>query len=134
MHPGAYVPPDPAEAPGSASWSRRQFLCTAAAGSAARAPSGARANAAEPKKRPRVAPVVPRSVAGREGAVFLHTRPRGRTTMQARRHVVGLVLAVGGVLLGCGMAGAGAWDRFRGPNGTGAAADTEVPVRWTAQE
>src|SRR5262245_29296584 len=54
--------------------------------------------------------------------------------MQARRHVVGMVLAVGGVMLGCGTAGAGAWDRFRGPNGTGVAAHQDVPVRWTAQE
>ncbi len=26
------------------------------------------------------------------------------------------------------------WPRFRGPNGTGIAADTEVPVRWTASD
>jgi outer membrane protein assembly factor BamB len=32
------------------------------------------------------------------------------------------------------MVGAAAWDRFRGPNGTGIAADKDVPVRWTAQD
>src|SRR6266550_2788124 len=54
--------------------------------------------------------------------------------MQARRRVLGLVLAAGGLVLGCGMAGGAAWDRFRGPNGTGIAADKGVPVRWTAQD
>jgi outer membrane protein assembly factor BamB len=54
--------------------------------------------------------------------------------MQARRHVAGLALAVGGLFLGCGMASAGSWDRFRGPNGTGVAADKDVPVRWTAED
>jgi outer membrane protein assembly factor BamB len=31
-------------------------------------------------------------------------------------------------------AGASDWPRFRGPNGTGVAADTGVPVRWTEQD
>jgi outer membrane protein assembly factor BamB len=54
--------------------------------------------------------------------------------MQAPRRLAGLVLAVGGLLLGCGTAGAAGWDRFRGPNGTGIAADKDVPVRWTAED
>ena len=34
----------------------------------------------------------------------------------------------------CGLAHAGDWPRFRGPNGTGIAADKDVPVKWTADE
>jgi outer membrane protein assembly factor BamB len=43
-----------------------------------------------------------------------------------------LPLALGALLLGGGLAGAANWDRFRGPNGTGVAADKDVPVKWTA--
>src|SRR5262245_51817843 len=58
MHRTDSVPPDSAEAPGNALWSRRRVLRTAAvAGGAALAPSGVWAAAAEPKKRPRVAAV-----------------------------------------------------------------------------
>jgi outer membrane protein assembly factor BamB len=37
-----------------------------------------------------------------------------------------------GLLLTGGLAFAADWPRFRGPNGTGVAADKGVPVRWTA--
>jgi outer membrane protein assembly factor BamB len=38
--------------------------------------------------------------------------------------IVGLVLATGG------LAAADNWSRFRGPNGTGVAADMEIPIKW----
>jgi outer membrane protein assembly factor BamB len=37
-------------------------------------------------------------------------------------------------LLACAAAGAADWPRFRGPNGTGAAADKDIPVRWSARD
>jgi outer membrane protein assembly factor BamB len=33
----------------------------------------------------------------------------------------------------CGLAVAGDWPRFRGPNGAGIAEDKDVPVKWTAE-
>jgi outer membrane protein assembly factor BamB len=33
----------------------------------------------------------------------------------------------------CGLAAAGDWPRFRGPNGAGTAADKDVPVKWTSE-
>jgi outer membrane protein assembly factor BamB len=44
------------------------------------------------------------------------------------------LLALAFLGLPCVPLGAGDWPRFRGPNGTGIAADTEVPVRWTARD
>lgn len=37
------------------------------------------------------------------------------------------------LLPACGLAGAGDWPRFRGPNGAGIAADKDVPVEWTEE-
>jgi outer membrane protein assembly factor BamB len=37
-------------------------------------------------------------------------------------------------LLACAAAGAADWPRFRGPNGTGVAADKDVPVRWADRD
>ena len=45
-----------------------------------------------------------------------------------------LVLAAGAALACAALAGASDWPRFRGPNGTGTAADQEVPVSWSASE
>ena len=45
-----------------------------------------------------------------------------------------LTLTLGALLVVGGLAGAANWDRFRGPNGTGAAADKDVPVKWTAED
>jgi outer membrane protein assembly factor BamB len=44
------------------------------------------------------------------------------------------VLALAGLLAACAVAGAGNWPRFRGPNGSGVAADKDVPVTWTADK
>jgi outer membrane protein assembly factor BamB len=45
------------------------------------------------------------------------------------------LLLVVGVLLSIGLAsGAAEWSRFRGPNGTGTAADKDVPVQWSDKE
>src|SRR5262249_32411667 len=41
-----------------------------------------------------------------------------------------LLLALGGGLLTPPVS-AGNWPRFRGPNGTGVAADKDIPVSWT---
>jgi outer membrane protein assembly factor BamB len=51
-----------------------------------------------------------------------------------RRGAWGLTGAVGALALSCGLAGAADWPRFRGPNGTGVAADKDVPVQWTAED
>src|SRR5260370_20058916 len=45
------------------------------------------------------------------------------------------LLLVCSVLLSFGLAaGAAEWSRFRGPNGTGTAADKDVPVQWSDKE
>jgi outer membrane protein assembly factor BamB len=54
-------------------------------------------------------------------------------TMHPRLRDRRFVFAPGIVLLACGLAGAGDWPRFRGPNGTGIAADKDVPIKWTAE-
>jgi outer membrane protein assembly factor BamB len=41
------------------------------------------------------------------------------------------VVILGGLLLPALTAGAGNWERFRGPNGTGTVPDKDVPVKWT---
>jgi outer membrane protein assembly factor BamB len=52
--------------------------------------------------------------------------------MQPRLRTRRFPLVLGLALLACGLASAGDWPRFRGPNGTGVAADKDVPVKWTA--
>jgi outer membrane protein assembly factor BamB len=42
--------------------------------------------------------------------------------------------AAAALLLAAGLAGAGDWPRFRGPNGTGVADDKGVPVKWAAAD
>jgi outer membrane protein assembly factor BamB len=51
-----------------------------------------------------------------------------------RRQRGGWLLVLGVALGACAAAAAGDWPRFRGPNGTGAAPDTGIPVRWTEQD
>src|SRR5262249_54108264 len=53
-------------------------------------------------------------------------------TMHPRLRTRRSLVALGVVLLAVGPAGASDWPRFRGPNGTGIAADKDVPVKWTA--
>lgn len=55
------------------------------------------------------------------------------TTMHPRLRDRRFVFAPVLLLLACGLAGAGDWPRFRGPNGTGIAADKDVPIKWTAE-
>jgi outer membrane protein assembly factor BamB len=45
-----------------------------------------------------------------------------------------LVLLLGSVFLGSSSATADNWPRFRGNNGTGIAADKDIPVKWSAKE
>ncbi len=52
--------------------------------------------------------------------------------MQPRHHNRRFLFALSVLLLGCVLAEAGDWPRFRGPNGTGIALDKDVPVKWTA--
>ncbi|MHB1423798.1 MAG: outer membrane protein assembly factor BamB family protein [Gemmataceae bacterium] len=51
--------------------------------------------------------------------------------MQRRPRISFFWLALSVVLPPCGLAGAGDWPRFRGPNGTGIAPDKDVPIKWT---
>jgi outer membrane protein assembly factor BamB len=53
-------------------------------------------------------------------------------TMQPRPRYRRFLIVLGLALLACGLASAGDWPRFRGPNGTGIATDKDVPVKWTA--
>jgi outer membrane protein assembly factor BamB len=53
--------------------------------------------------------------------------------MQPRHRCCGYWLAIVIVLPACGLAGAGDWPRFRGPNGAGIAADKDVPIKWTEE-
>jgi outer membrane protein assembly factor BamB len=53
-------------------------------------------------------------------------------TMHRRHRNRRFLFALGVLLSACGLAGASDWSRFRGPNGTGIAADKDVPVQWTA--
>jgi outer membrane protein assembly factor BamB len=53
--------------------------------------------------------------------------------MQPRLRCWRYWLALVIVLPACGLAGAGDWPRFRGPNGAGIAADKDVPVKWTEE-
>jgi len=43
-------------------------------------------------------------------------------------------LVLGGLLLLAGLAAAGNWPRFRGPNGTGTVDDKDVPIHWSADQ
>jgi outer membrane protein assembly factor BamB len=52
--------------------------------------------------------------------------------MRPQRDNRGIYLAVSTLLLIGGWVEASDWPRFRGPNGTGIAADKGVPVKWTA--
>lgn len=54
--------------------------------------------------------------------------------MSARARHRGWILALAGLLTFLSTAGAGEWPRFRGPNGTGIAADKDVPVKFTADD
>ena len=54
--------------------------------------------------------------------------------MRSRHPALLLFLLLACLLLTAGpFAGAADWTRFRGPNGTGVAADKNVPVQWTEQ-
>ncbi len=53
--------------------------------------------------------------------------------MQPRLRCWRFWLAFVALLSACGLAGAGDWPRFRGPNGAGIAADKNVPVKWTEE-
>jgi outer membrane protein assembly factor BamB len=57
----------------------------------------------------------------REGLAIMQPRSRNRR--------FGFVLLL--LFSVHGLAAAGDWPRFRGPNGTGAAGDKDVPVKWT---
>jgi outer membrane protein assembly factor BamB len=62
------------------------------------------------------------------------TSPQGDFhTMQPSSHIWRFWLAFVVLLPACGLAGAGDWPRFRGPNGAGIAEDKEVPVKWTEE-
>src|SRR5258708_573439 len=64
-------------------------------------------------------------------AVFA-SGPIPRTSLMARMtRTLLLVVALGGLT---GTALADNWDRFRGPNGTGAANDKDIPVTFGAKE
>jgi outer membrane protein assembly factor BamB len=52
--------------------------------------------------------------------------------MHPRHRTRRFLIALGVLLLAGGLANAGDWPRFRGPNGAGIAADKDVPVKWTA--
>jgi outer membrane protein assembly factor BamB len=51
-----------------------------------------------------------------------------------RRALSATALFAIGLLLIAPLASAGDWPRFRGPNGTGTAADRDLPVKWNANE
>lgn len=51
--------------------------------------------------------------------------------MYSRSRIGQFCLALIPLLWACGLAGAGDWPRFRGPNGAGIADDKGVPVKWT---
>ncbi len=53
--------------------------------------------------------------------------------MKSRRWALWILSAFGG-LLTCAAANADNWPRFRGPNGTGASADKDVPIKWNEKE
>lgn len=53
--------------------------------------------------------------------------------MQPRPRIWRFWLAVIVLLPACGLASAGDWPRFRGPNGAGIADDKDVPVKWTEE-
>ena len=53
--------------------------------------------------------------------------------MHPRLRIQRFRIALGVLLLAVSAAGASDWPRFRGPNGTGVAADKDVPVKWTAE-
>jgi outer membrane protein assembly factor BamB len=55
-------------------------------------------------------------------------------TIMRRQCIRGSLLSVAILVVPLVPAPASDWPRFRGPNGTGVAADTDVPVRWTAQD
>ena len=53
-----------------------------------------------------------------------------------KKHTLGLQL---GLVLGCGLLTAfpalsSSWPRFRGPNGTGTAADKDIPLHWSEKD
>jgi outer membrane protein assembly factor BamB len=52
--------------------------------------------------------------------------------MHLRHRAWSFFVALGVLPLAGGLADASDWPRFRGPNGTGIAADKDVPVKWTA--
>src|SRR5262249_43947128 len=52
-------------------------------------------------------------------------------TMHPRLRTHRSLVAFGFLLLAGDLAGGSDWSRFRGPNGTGVAADKDVPVKWT---
>jgi outer membrane protein assembly factor BamB len=54
--------------------------------------------------------------------------------MHQRSHTLPVFLILGASLACCGLAAAANWERFRGPNGTGVAADKDVPVQWTESD
>ncbi len=58
----------------------------------------------------------------------------GDTTTMRKRCDKRWVLALGFLGVLAIRSGGADWPRFRGPNGTGVAADADVPVRWTAAD
>src|SRR5262245_16644469 len=59
---------------------------------------------------------------------------REPTTMRTGTTGLRATLLLAGTFLLAGPTLADNWPRFRGPNGTGAAADKDVPLKWSAKE
>src|SRR5579884_4254494 len=79
---------------------------------------------------------------GERDDILIPSSPRWRSDvpsqgdfhiMQPRLRCWRLLLALVALLSAYGLAGAGDWPRFRGPNGAGIAADKDVPVKWTEE-
>jgi outer membrane protein assembly factor BamB len=54
--------------------------------------------------------------------------------MRSASLLLRVVLLIGCGLLAADPSGAANWPRFRGPNGTGTAADKDIPVQWTEKD
>jgi outer membrane protein assembly factor BamB len=54
--------------------------------------------------------------------------------MQQLRTGLPILIVLCGVVGSVQQAGSSTWPRFRGPNGTGIASDTDVPVQWSEKE